>query len=418
MRKKKLLVWDMNNMIESIFMMLLIIGALATMVFYYVGMINEEKIIMIKRPTQVVYNTSIYDSLDGCDLFSGKWVPSGDNYDSYPLYKELECPYIFGDFACRKYGRMDFNYQKWRWQPHSCNLPRFDAKEVLERLRGKRIIFIGDSVNKNQWLSLVCMLQGVIPVGLKKMKKIRHVSLITFKAFEYDVSIDFYWAPLLVESNGDHLAKHRGTDRMVRIKSILKHAKYWVSADILVFNSYLWWKMPTIKILNGSFEDSKQYDIVNSHQAYRMVLKTWSNWLHYHINHTKTQSYFMSMTATHHSGVDWGLKGDQNCFNETEPIMRTGFWESGSDMKMLRSLESSLNKLKARGVTVKMMNITQLTQYRKDAHPSIHRLHYSPLTKEQLSNPSSYADCTHWCLPGVPDVWNELLLTYILRKHK
>lgn len=116
-------------------------------------------------------------------------------------------------------------------------------------------------------------------------------------------------------------------------------------------------------------------------------------------------------------GVEWGKKDDQNCLNETEPVMRDEFWESGSNLKMLRILESSLNKLKARGVNVQMMNISQLTQYRKDAHPSIHRLHYSPLTEKQLSNPSSYADCSHWCLPGVPDVWNELLLAYILRKH-
>lgn len=112
------------------------------------------------------------------------------------------------------------------------------------------------------------------------------------------------------------------------------------------------------------------------------------------------------------------MQDDQNCLNETEPIMKDEFWESGSDLKMLMILESSLNKLKTRGVNVQMMNITQLTQNRKDAHPSIHRLHYSPLAKEQLSNPSSYADCTHWCLPGVPDIWNELLLAYILRGLK
>ncbi|KVD98109.1 PC-Esterase, partial [Cynara cardunculus var. scolymus] len=112
------------------------------------------------------------------------------------------------------------------------------------------------------------------------------------------------------------------------------------------------------------------------------------------------------------------MKGGQNCFNETYPIMKDKFWESGSDSKMMRILESSLNKLKSKGVTVQMVNVTQLTQYRKDAHPSIHRMHNSPLTTTQLSNPSSYADCTHWCLPGVPDVWNELLLAYILQEHK
>ncbi|GKD45774.1 trichome birefringence-like protein 34, partial [Tanacetum coccineum] len=125
----------------------------------------------------------------------------------------------------------------------------FDAKDVLERLRGKRVIFIGDSVNRNQWVSMVCMIQTVIPLGLKKMEKVHDVSLFTFKALEYDVSIDFYWAPLLVESNGDHPTKHKTNDRIVRIDSIEKHARHWVDADILVFNSYLWWRMPTLKLL-------------------------------------------------------------------------------------------------------------------------------------------------------------------------
>ncbi|KAJ9549033.1 hypothetical protein OSB04_021576 [Centaurea solstitialis] len=55
------------------------------------------------------------------------------------------------------------------------------------------------------------------------------------------------------------------------------------------------------------------------------------------------------MTATHHRGIEWGKKDDENCIDETQPIMKDGFWESGSNLKMLRMLESSLNKLKARG---------------------------------------------------------------------
>ncbi|MFS7997326.1 putative PC-Esterase [Helianthus anomalus] len=68
---------------------------------------------------------------------------------------------------------------------------RFDAKVILRRLRGKRIIFVGDSVNRNQWLSMVCMLQSVIPLGLKKMQKVANVSLFTFKAFVSYPSISF-----------------------------------------------------------------------------------------------------------------------------------------------------------------------------------------------------------------------------------
>lgn len=107
------------------------------------------------------------------------------------------------------------------------------------------------------------------------------------------------------------------------------------------------------------------------------------------------------------------MDSDQNCYNETEPIFEQGYRGRGSDSNMMNVVEKMIEGLKERGVRVQVMNITQLSEYRKDGHPSIFRKQWEPLTEEQIKNPSSYADCIHWCLPGVPDVWNELLYAYI-----
>lgn len=56
-----------------------------------------------------------------CNLYKGKWVFD----ESYPLYQSSNCPLINPEFDCRKYGRPDNLYLKYRWQPSSCDLPRF-----------------------------------------------------------------------------------------------------------------------------------------------------------------------------------------------------------------------------------------------------------------------------------------------------
>lgn len=60
--------------------------------------------------------------VEGCDLFSGKWI--FDNI-SYPLYNGSLCPYMSDQLACHKHGRPDLGYQFWRWQPRNCNLRRY-----------------------------------------------------------------------------------------------------------------------------------------------------------------------------------------------------------------------------------------------------------------------------------------------------
>lgn len=66
---------------------------------------------------------------------------------------------------------------------------------------------------------------------------------------EYNATVEFLWAPLLVESNSDDPVNHRLAERIIRPDSVLKHTSQWEHADILVFNSYLWWRQGPVKLL-------------------------------------------------------------------------------------------------------------------------------------------------------------------------
>nr|GLL36846.1 protein trichome birefringence-like 34 [Ipomoea trifida] len=346
-----------------------------------------------------------------CNLFSGRWVY--DN-ESDPLYKEQECSFMVEDFACQKYGRKNFEYQHWKWQPHDCDLPRFNATKLMEKLGGKRLIFVGDSLIKNQWMSLVCMVESSLAPSFKS--SIWKGNLITFESKEYNATIDFYWSPLLVESNCDDPINHHVRDRIARIKAIEKHARHWSDADIVVFDSFMWWLEPTMTLLWGSFDsqDAVSKTVAMKLRRYEMALETWSDWLEFNVNRTRTQLFFMSLSPYHKLAGDWGMPEDQNCYNETQPISRMDYWGRGSDKGMMRTAERVIQRLESRGLRIQYMNITQLSDYRKDAHTSIYKKQWQPPTKEQLLDPKSYADCVHWCLPGVPDVWNQILYAYIM----
>lgn len=59
-------------------------------------------------------------TMKGCDIFQGRWVKD----DFYPLYPEGTCPHIDEPFDCYHNGRPDRSYQKLRWQPNDCQIPR------------------------------------------------------------------------------------------------------------------------------------------------------------------------------------------------------------------------------------------------------------------------------------------------------
>ncbi|KAH1152856.1 hypothetical protein AAZX31_18G023600 [Glycine max] len=338
-----------------------------------------------------------------CDVFSGRWVR---DELTRPLYEESECPYIQPQLTCQEHGRPEKEYQRWRWQPHGCNLPTFNARLMLEKLRGKRMIFIGDSLNRSQYVSLICLLHQIIPENAKSMETFD--SLTVFTAKEYNATIEFYWAPFLLESNSDNAVIHRVTDRIVRKGSINTHGRHWKGADIVVFNTYLWWITGSkMKILLGSFNDKvKEIIDMPTEDAYRMAMKSMLRWVRLNMDSNKTRVFFTSMSPSHAKSIEWGGEAGGNCYNETTTIDDPTYWGSDSKKSIMQVIGEVFRKSK---VPITFLNITQLSNYRKDAHTSIYKKQWNPLTPEQLANPASYADCVHWCLPGLPDTWNELL---------
>lgn len=108
------------------------------------------------------------------------------------------------------------------------------------------------------------------------------------------------------------------------------------------------------------------------------------------------------------SGGQWNSGG--SCDKETEPITNEQYLIPYPQKMSI--LEEVLHGMKT---PVAYLNITRMTDYRKEGHPSVYRK--QKLSEEERKSPQLYQDCSHWCLPGVPDSWNELLYAQILVKQ-
>ncbi|XWS07624.1 hypothetical protein CRYUN_Cryun41cG0005200 [Craigia yunnanensis] len=172
-----------------------------------------------------------------CDLFTGNWV--FDNI-AHPLYKEAECNFLSEQVTCIRNGRRDYLYRIGDGNQGIvlCRSKyQFKARLLLEKLRGKRLMFVGDSLNRNQWESMVCLLQSAISPGKKSLKE--SGSLVIFSIEEYNTTVEFYWAPFLVESNSDNPWRHSIKDRVIMPDSIKNKGGDWEGVDFLIFNTYL-----------------------------------------------------------------------------------------------------------------------------------------------------------------------------------
>ncbi|XP_072960864.1 protein trichome birefringence-like 38 [Typha angustifolia] len=319
-----------------------------------------------------------------CDFFQGSWV-----YDnSYPLYDSSSCPFVEPEFNCQKYGRPDKLYLNYRWRPSSCELPRFNGQDFLGRWKGKKIMFVGDSISLNQWESFACMLHAAVPNAKTTYTRRDAISTIAFE--DYGVLVMYYHSTYLVDIVSEPVG------RVLKLNSISGSA--WLGIDMLIFNTWHWWTHTGSSQPWDYVQDGNQVmKDMNRLDAFSKGMSTWAKWVDANVDTATTKVFFQGISPTHYKGAEWGVPSAKNCYKETQPL--TGSTYPGGPLpaqSIVKSVLSSISK------PVYLLDITLLSQLRKDAHPSAY------------SGDHAGMDCSHWCLGGLPDTWNQILYAALL----
>lgn len=261
--RKPLRLWlysRLINTLPAIFMILVFFSFLFSGCLLYVRIWNtilkeEETGLKFTVPTSIVGSiittTTIYSvsatktllrTTGTCDVFNGRWVTD----DSYPLYNNSLCPFVERGFNCQANGRNDTAYMKWKWKPRDCDLPEFKVENVLEILKGKRVVFVGDSMSRTQWESMICMLMTgvkdpstVYEVNKNQISKTIRFLSVRFESF--NLTIDFFRSVFLTQQGPAPLNSPKRVKTILKLDKLDDISERWIDSDVIIFNSGQWW---------------------------------------------------------------------------------------------------------------------------------------------------------------------------------
>ncbi|XP_022954314.1 protein trichome birefringence-like 14 isoform X2 [Cucurbita moschata] len=341
-----------------------------------------------------------------CNYAKGRWVEDNRR----PWYSGLGCKqWLSIMWACRLTKRKDFSYEGYRWQPENCYMPEFERSSFLRRMQNKTLAFIGDSLGRQQFQSLMCMLTGgeespeVEDVGkeygLAKAPGARRPDGWVYRFPDTNTTILYYWSASLSD-----LEPINRTDPATNIAMHLDQPpafmrKFLHEFNVLVLNTGHHWNRGKLEAnrwvmyVDGKpVEENKPLDMG---KAKNLTVYSIAKWLDSQLprHRRNLKVFFRTISPRHFFNGDWNTGG--SCDNM---IPMSGGSEVVQDGSSDIVVESAL-----KGTKVKILDITAISQLRDEGHVSRY-------TRRAILNTS---DCLHWCLPGIPDTWNELLLAQI-----
>ncbi|KAJ7956001.1 Protein trichome birefringence-like [Quillaja saponaria] len=340
-----------------------------------------------------------------CNYAKGKWVPDNNR----PLYSGFGCKqWLSGMWACRLTQRTDFAYEKLRWQPKECQMEEFEGSKFLGRMQNKILAFVGDSLGRQQFQSLMCMITSgeetndVEDVGkeygLAVVRGSARPSGWAYRFSSTNTTVLYYWSAILCDVEPLDRT-NPATDYAMHLDQPAAFLRQYLHKfDVLVLNTGHHWNRGKLNanrwVMHVGGKPNTDRKIAMIGGAKNLTVYSIVSWVNSQLpKYPGLKAFFRTISPRHFMGGDWNTGG--SCDNTTPmSVGKEILADESSDQLVAGAVQ---------GTRVKLLDITALSQLRDEAH----------MSRFSITAKPGVQDCLHWCLPGVPDTWNEILFAQI-----
>ncbi|XP_009421095.2 protein trichome birefringence-like 26 [Musa acuminata AAA Group] len=338
-----------------------------------------------------------------CDLSSGEWIPDARD----PAYSNSTCSFISSFQDCLTNGRPDTGYLHWRWKPYGCELPRFDANKFLNRMRNKSLGFVGDSVFRNQMESLLCLLSEVEEAVL-----VYHDETFQTKTWHlpsHNATLGLIWAPFLIKStqaiSKNHIQLYLDVLDDTWTSQYHKYDYVMISGGQWFLKETIFWENNTV--VGCHFCTGMNLMELGMDYSYRRALRSVFDFVS--SSEHKPLVVLRTWTPTH---FEHGMWYNGGICNRTKPYKESESTADPVDVVMRDVEEEGFKEGVRNGLRLRLLDTYHLSALRPDGHPGPYRRFHPDISKKPQN------DCLHWCLPGIVDTWNDMLMEILMGEEE